>query len=335
MTETPPGPVAPVRPRAAMSSRPERPRIGFALGSGGARGWCHLGAIRALADLGLVPDVVSGCSMGALVGAACAAGRLDALEAWAGSLTATGVLGYIDMRIGGGGLMDGQELGGLLADLGLPDRIEDLALPFGTVATDLATGDEVRFTDGDLLSAVRASLSVPGLFRPQPVGSRLLLDGALVDPVPVALAAHLGAEVIIAIDPNATCGRPFWTPQAPTAPAQTIFARLMQFQMLPAALRSWMAPSPPAAPEVTSDSAEGQGPPPGYFEVVGTAIDIMQVKVLEGRLHAHPPDILLEADLKEIGILELQKAQQAIDHGRAMVEARADDLRKIAESVAV
>lgn len=301
----------------------DRPKIGLALGSGGARGWCHIGAIRELDRIGIRPAVVAGCSMGAIVAAAHAGGRLDALEDWARSLTATSVLGYIDMRLSGGGIVEGQEVARLLTDLGLPDRIEDLDLPFATVATDLATGEEVWFTEGDLATAVRASLSLPGVFSPYPHADRWLLDGALCNPVPVSLATRIGAEQVIAIDPNATGGRPVWPAQIAQSDSQTLMARIAQFEMLPEKLRDWMAAD--AEPE------ESLPRPPTYLEVVNTTLDIMQIKILEERLRSDPPDVFLEADLKHVGILELNRAEEAIDHGRDLVRAQEDALRALAE----
>lgn len=307
-----------------MTGRPASsgaPRIGLALGSGGARGWCHLGVLRGLEDLGIRPAAVAGCSMGAVVGAACAGGRLDALEAWARALSMTGVLGYIDMRLSGGGIVEGAEIARLLHEIGLPERIEDLDMPFGTVATDLESGDEVWFTEGDLATAVRGSLSIPGVFRPYPHGRRWLLDGALCNPVPVTLASRLAVDRVIAVDPNATGARPMWEATPPQPPAQTVLARVAQIELLPEMLRNWF--SAPA------DETGAQRRTPGYLEVVGTAIDIMQVKLLEQRLRADPPDVFLEADLKHIGILDLHRAAEAIDHGRAMVDDHADALRAL------
>jgi len=297
------------------------PRIGLALGSGGARGWCHIGVLRGLEALGIRPAAVAGCSMGAIVGAAYAGGRLDALEEWALGLSMAGVLGYIDMRLSGGGIIEGAEISRLLHEIGLPERIEDLAIPFGTVATDLASGEEVWFTEGDLSTAVRGSLSIPGVFRPYPHEQRWLLDGALCNPVPVSLAARFGVDSVIAVDPNATGGRPMWEATPPQPPSQTVLARVAQIELLPEMLRNWFSAS--------SDETGSHRRTPGYLDVVGTSIDIMQVKLLEQRLRADPPDAFLEADLKHIGILDLHRAAEAIEHGHAMVHGQSDALRAL------
>ncbi|PWR01697.1 patatin [Meridianimarinicoccus roseus] len=307
---------------------PRRPRIGVALGSGGARGWAHLGVLAALAERGIRPDIVTGASMGALVGAAAAGDRLDALEAWCRRLQNATVLRYIDMRIAGGGLVAGQEVARMLRKIGLPDRIEDLPLPFGAVATDLETGAEVALTRGPIAGAVRSSLAIPGVFSPHWHDGRWLLDGALCDPVPVRLARALGAEVVIAIDPNASCGKPLWHAQTPEAPGQTLLSRVGMAEVLPKAWRG-MLPGAEDGAEAEDASTAPSSQPPGYFQVVSTAIDIMQVHILRQRLAQNPPDLLLEADLKHVGILELHRAPEAMEHGRALVDRHATALDRL------
>ena len=161
-------------------------KTGLALGSGGARGWCHVGVLRVLEKNGIEPDVVAGCSMGALVGAAWAAGKLDALEEWGRSLTPSRFLLHMDPALRHGGLMGGKAILDLLKEIGLPERIEDLEKPFIAVATDMETGREVWLQDGDLLDAIRASVSIPGVLSAHKVGSRWMLDGGMISPVPAA-----------------------------------------------------------------------------------------------------------------------------------------------------
>lgn len=298
-----------------MTTRdPSRPRIGVALGSGGARGWAHLGVLSALADRGIYPDIVTGASMGALIGAAAAGGRLDALEAWARRLSNTTVFRYVDMRIAGGGLVGGQEVARLLHKIGLPDRIEDLDVPFGAIATDLATGAEIALTRGALADAVRGSLAIPGVFSPHWHNGYWLLDGGLCDPVPVRLARALGADVVIAVDPNAAGGKPLWQAQGSEPETRTLLERVGMAGILPDAWRGLVAGEP------VDESVAPSPRSPGYFEVISTTLDIMQMHILELQLAQNPPDLLLNADLKHIGILDLHRAPEAIDHGRALVD---------------
>jgi len=178
-----------------------RKKIGLALGGGSARGWSHVGVLRALEEMGIKADVVAGTSAGALVGAAWTLGRLDDFERWLASLEKRDVFGYFDFSLSGG-VLKGQRLFDFFS-VHVEDRpIEDLPLPFGTVATDLETGAEVWLRRGSLQAAIRASVSIPALLKPVQVDGRWCVDGSLSNPVPVSLCRALGAEVVIAVDVN-------------------------------------------------------------------------------------------------------------------------------------
>lgn len=183
------------------SRRIYRPRIGIALGAGSARGWAHIGVLQALKKSGIVPEVVCGTSIGALVGAVYADDRLDELEQWVSSLTWRRVVGFFDVAFSSGLLKGGKLFTFLRAGL-LDKQIEQLKRPFAAVATDLANGREVWFRSGSVADAVRASIATPGLFTPWQDKDRLLVDGALVNPVPVSLARAMEAEFVIAVDLN-------------------------------------------------------------------------------------------------------------------------------------
>ena len=186
------------------------PLIGLALGSGGARGWCHIGVLRGLEELGVRPDVVSGCSMGAVVGAAHASGRLDALEEWALGLTLGRFLKLISVDLAGGGLVDGQVIEDVLAEIGIAGNIEDLPRPFRAVASDMRTGREVWLREGPVGRLVRASAAIPGVFAPVRHDGRWLMDGGMTNPVPVSLARAMGAEIVIAVNPDAHLSGAVW-----------------------------------------------------------------------------------------------------------------------------
>jgi predicted acylesterase/phospholipase RssA len=179
-----------------------QPRIGIALGGGAARGWAHIGVLQALARHGVVPEVVTGASIGALVGAAFAANRLDALDAWVRALSGLDVLKLLDARIAGG-VIEGNRVMQAIERI-LPDLpIETLERPYAAVATDLRTGRPVWLRSGSTIAAVRASCAMPGLMPPRRHEHRWLVDGGLVDPVPVTLCRVLGADVVIAVDISA------------------------------------------------------------------------------------------------------------------------------------
>ena len=175
-----------------------RPVVGLALGGGAARGFAHIGILRTLLAHGIVPDVVVGTSIGAVVGGSYASGHLDTLEEWARSLQVRNILGYLDIRLNGSGLIGGEKLAARLeASIG-KTLIEELPVKFASVATEVRTGHEIWLTHGGLVDALRASYALPGIFSPVLVGDRWLVDGALVDPVPVSAARALGAEIVVA-----------------------------------------------------------------------------------------------------------------------------------------
>lgn len=288
-----------------MAKQKKTVKIGLALGSGGARGYCHIGVLRALADLGIHPDIIAGCSMGALVGAAYAGGRLDALEDWARAMTPRSYLSLVDLNLSGGGLVEGREIMTLLQKLGLPDTIEELDRPFAAVATDLETGREVWLKDGPLSHAVRASVALPGIISPHYHQDKWLLDGGMVNPVPVSLARALGADVIIAVNPNARLDGTLW--RAPQVDQATGLAALQD--RLPEALKAlW-----------PSSNTEDRGAAPGYIEVLSTSIDIMTDHIRRARMAGEPPQVMLSADLSDMSVLDFHLAKKAIEDGKRMV----------------
>src|SRR3979490_3489142 len=178
-----------------------RPGIGLALGGGAARGLAHIGIIRALVAHGIVPNVVVGTSIGAVVGGAYAAGHLDTLEEWARKLQPRNILGYLDIRLNGSGLIGGDKLAAQLESAMGQTSIEELPVKFATVATEVRTGHELWLTHGRMVDAMRASYALPGIFSPVLVGDRWLVDGALVNPVPVSAAGGFGAGTGTAAHP--------------------------------------------------------------------------------------------------------------------------------------
>jgi NTE family protein len=298
-----------------------RDGFGVALGGGGARGWCHIGALRALEEAGLSPGGAAGCSMGALVGAAWAAGKLARLEDWARGLTRAQVLSYVDLGLGQGGLVAGRAVWRILDDLEVPERMEELDRPLIVLATDMETGREIWISDGDLRAAVRASIAIPGVFRPHRIDGRWLLDGGLVNPVPVSAVRALGFRRILGINANARGAQPLWTrPKGgglwPEIAGPGLLARL------PEGLRGLFSAT-------EDDDRREDDAAPDYLQVVSVAIDILTGYLCETRLAADPPDALLEAVLGHIGVLELDRAAEAIDAGRALVEADGAMLRRL------
>ncbi|HZI84703.1 MAG TPA: patatin-like phospholipase family protein, partial [Casimicrobiaceae bacterium] len=186
-----------------------QPRLGLALGSGSARGWAHVGVLRALVEQGIRADVIAGCSMGAIVGAAYAAGRIEQLQAWALALDRKGVFGLIDFGLRGGLIKGDRLLDFFHGQVAAGCQFSELSVPFGAVATDLASGEEVWLREGKVSEAVRASCAVPGLFQPVWRGGSFLVDGSIVNPIPVSLCRAMGADVVIAVDPGSDRIRSF------------------------------------------------------------------------------------------------------------------------------
>ncbi|MCP1585657.1 UNVERIFIED_ORG: NTE family protein [Methylorubrum zatmanii] len=340
MSHFPDGTVEPVVPRFRS------PRIGLALGGGSARGWSHIGVIEGLEEAGIFPEVVAGCSIGAVVGGAYAAGRIGALKAFALSLTRRRVVGLLDPRITGSGLIAGERLRRRLARELDGFRIEDLRLAFASVATELGTGHEVWLSRGPLVEAVRASYAIPGIFPPVALEGRLLMDGTLVNPVPVRLARELGADLVICV--NLACEtrapamviRPerddplFDAPEEPVERAieQTLEAtvrRRGRWALLSGASRRLMGrrrrPEPP--PSVGR-------PSPGVARVMLDAFNITQDRISRARLASEPPDVAIRPLLAEFGQFEFHRAADGIALGRQAVRAALPEIRRMIESAA-
>lgn len=275
-------------------------KVGLALGSGAARGWAHIGVIRALEEAGYKPDIIAGCSIGAFVGAACASGDLDMLEAWVGKLTWQDVLKLLDPSWAGG-LIKGEKLIDFFRQHFLDHDFSALAIPFACVATDLANGREVWLKEGSVAEAVRASIAMPGLFTPVERGDRLLVDGALVNPVPVSLCRSMGADVVIAVDLGTD-----------------LTGRALRREELVAETandRSWL--------QRLRDSI-GLGPSsssaPSMMAVMSSSINIMQSRIARSRLAGEPADVLLTPMLSSLGLMDYHRGNEAIAEGRAAVE---------------
>ncbi len=328
-----------------------RPKLGLVLGAGAARGWSHIGALRALDRLGVQPDVIVGCSSGALVAASYANGRLDTLESFAKTLTWRGVLGYFDLTWKGGGLIEGKWLVDFFREHIGDVSIEEAPIPFGAVATELKTGRETWLTRGSLVDAVRASISLPGLVTPIQLGGQWLVDGALVNPVPVSLCRALGADVIIAISMQGdlvTNGRAHRLREADVVPDTEVagpaeaHSSWLAWLGVPfsgwgsagasAAIRSEAGPklTEPAteAPVLSAGaSAEAAGARPGYFDVIGDSFFTVQNFVSRVRLAADPVDLLIAPQLHDFGVLDFHRGSEAMEAGEAAVEAQAGKIR--------
>lgn len=277
-----------------------QPIIGLALGSGAAKGWAHIGVIRALIDNGYEPRVVAGSSIGAVVGAVYVNNQLDALEQWARELTAKRKFLFVDFRPRSGGLVSGKRLMKLLSDHIGPINIQDCPMPFGAVATSYDAGREIWLRHGPVVKAVRASMAIPGVFSPVFLRNQWLLDGGLSNPVPVSLARALGADIVLAVDLNGDNS-------ATSTPAKAAEERTAdQGQAAAISLSPGLEVGEPPAPPSTANS---------FFR----AITIMSHRLARGRLASDPPDVVIAPQLGHMSGMEFENAAAAIDEGYASV----------------
>jgi NTE family protein len=296
-------------------------RIGLALGGGSARGWAHIGVIRALTDAGIEPDIVCGTSVGALVGAAYVGGELDRLEDWVRSLRLQTVVSFLDFSLNGG-LIKGDKLIDFFRSHFVDRDIHELARPFGAVATDLRRGREVWLRDGRVTDAVRASIALPGLFTPVQRDGSWLVDGGLVNPVPVSLCRAMGADLLIAVDLNSDLlGRHLKPrPQAAKATGKRAPAEPDSLtDVVMARIQSGMS-------QLGINHHDGSEPP-AMLDVLASSINIMQVLITRSRLAGEPADVLVAPQLAELGLMEFHRAATAIDAGRRAVEVALPALR--------
>ena len=303
-----------------------RPVIGLALGGGAARGFAHIGIVRTLAAHGIVPNVVVGTSIGAVVGGAYAAGHLDTLEEWARSLQPRTVLSYLDIRLNGSGLIGGAKLAAELETALGKSLIEELPVKFATVATEVRTGHEIWLTHGPMVDAMRASYALPGIFSPVLVGDRWLVDGALVNPVPVSAARALGAEIVIAANLSSDV----------FAHSTTIYshggAPGVSVSVMPEAAE----PEPRRRGIGKFFSAErtmkreffGGGGRPGISSVMVDAFNIMQDRITRARLAGDPPDLLISPRVGKIGWFDFHRADDLIAHGVKAAERAIDSIQE-------
>ena len=304
-----------------------RPVIGLALGGGAARGFAHIGIVRTLIAHGIVPNVVVGTSIGAVVGGAYASGHLDTLEEWALSLQPRNILGYLDIRLNGSGLIGGDKLAAQLEAAIGQTLIEELPLKFATVATEVRTGHEIWLTHGRVVDAMRASYALPGIFSPVLVGDRWLVDGALVNPVPVSAARAFGAEIVIAANLSSDV----------FAHSTTIYAHGPSAEVSVAVVpEAVIEPAPPKrgfgkffSPERTMKREFfGSGGRPGISTVMVDAFNIMQDRITRARLAGDPPDMLISPRVGQIGWFDFHRAGDLIAYGARAAERAIDSIQE-------
>jgi len=295
-------------------------KIGLALGAGSARGWAHIGVLRALAAAGIHPDIVAGTSIGAVVGGCHVAGELDALEEFARDLTRRKVLGFLDFNFTGSGLIHGQRLREVIEARLKGVAIETLAKRFVAVATEIGTGHETWLARGHLGDAMRASYALPGIFKPVNIEGRWLFDGALVNPIPVSVCRALGARYVIAVNVNSDAGHGTVVPDLEALPPP--------------------APPPPEDQGLLARNGRAMkkmlqrqffGPAdngPGISTVMVQAFNIVQDRIARSRLAGDPPDVMILPRLPPVGLFDFHRADEMIECGVAAVQREVDHIKQ-------
>jgi NTE family protein len=301
----------------------DRPSIGLVLGGGAARGFAHIGVLRSLEAHGIRPDVIAGTSIGAIVGTLYAAGHLDAFEAWCLQLTRRRVLGYLDFTIGGSGLLSGNRLGKRLEEALGDLTFADLPLRFAAIATEIRTGHEIWLTRGRLCEAIAASYALPGIFPPKRIGGRWLIDGALVNPLPVSAARALGARFVIAVNLNAdNFGR--GTVIQDHGPDADDDARRAAVETRRGGIFG--------NGRATHRHFLGRHDRPGLSTVMVEAFQIMQDRITRSRMAGDPADVMISPRLARTSLFDFHRAKEIIAAGADATEKSID---QIVETMAI
>lgn len=302
-----------------------KPKIGLALGGGAARGWAHIGVIKTLKQAGLEPDIIAGTSIGAVAGGCYAANKIEPLEEFACSLTRRSIFGFLDFNFGGSGLITGQRLCDRLDGHLDQILIQDLPHKYVAVATEFGTGHEVWLSKGRLVDAMRASYALPGIFRPVKINGRWLMDGALVNPIPVSVCRALGARVVIAVNLNwDVFGKGAIIPnheaidEAEEAVAETPLKGV----------------NGKAATRLLHRQFFGrQGGEPSISAVMMDAFNIIQDRIARARLAGDPPDITIMPRMSDIKLFDFYQAEKAIQLGAEAAEKQLDDISQIVSAL--
>lgn len=301
--------------------------IGLALGSGAAKGWAHIGVLKGLANEGIYPDKVAGCSVGALVGAAYANDSLAELEEWVRGFSSWDILRLMDLSWRKGGLLGGDKIFDVIQRRFGNLDIQDLSIPFTAIAADLYSGQEIWFNRGNLRQAVRASCSMPGLLSPVKQGERWLIDGAVVNPVPVSVARSMGVDIVIAVDLN--CDRKKIIKTLPVNVSSDNSMQMVttdphketKFMDLLAKGRDYISHLSKTFGLNNND--------PSMLAVMSQSMDILQQRHKRARLMGDPPDVLITPQVGDIGSMEFHRADEAISIGQEAVELNIEQIMRV------
>lgn len=303
----------------ALNKERTGPKIGLVLGSGASRGWSHIGVIKALLKEGIEPDIVCGTSVGAMIGACYLAGNLQKLERWVLDSTRKDVLKFFNVKWSQSGFVDSKQLEKFLHEnvAGRDVQIESLSKPYAAIATNLYNGREVWFKKGNLVHAVTASMALPGLFPAVKDDNQWLVDGGLVDPVPVSVCRAMGADIVIAINLNSDIVGKRTTKKVEQKPLDK-----------KGVLHNLKKTTKEVSNNIFNDSDKDEETP-GSFVSITNSINIVQDRITRSRLAGDPAEVVISPKLARIGMLEFHRAAEAIEEGQKCVQNRLDEIRKV------
>ncbi|MES9952351.1 MAG: patatin-like phospholipase RssA [Candidatus Thiodiazotropha sp. 6PLUC2] len=305
-------------------------KIGLALGSGAARGWSHIGIIKGLAELGIKPEIVCGSSIGALVGAAYAADKLDLMESWSRSLTWKEIIRFLDPSLIGGGFIQGEKLTEFVNEHIEEVEFHQLKRELGIVATELESGREVWFRSGPVMEAVRASISLPGLFTPLRHNGRWLVDGGLANPVPVSLCRAMGADLVIAVNLNGDILGKHFKRSSEKNEERKLEPDLSKEGDLISRVTAQVKNSLGVGKRDLIARLFGvERETPGLYDVLASSINIMQDRITRSRMAGDPPDVILTPRMSKLGLMEFDKADLGIAEGLREVERMRPSLEQV------
>jgi NTE family protein len=302
-------------------------KLGLALGSGSARGWAHIGVIQCLQEAGISIDIVCGTSIGALVGGALAGNFLDGLEKMVRSLTWSDIIGFMDLLFPRSGFIEGDRITNHFRKNFSDANIEELAIPFAAVATDIMTGREIWLQEGSLMDAVRASISMPGIFTPCKYKDHVLVDGGLVNPVPVSLCRAMGADIVIAVNLNSDLiGLPRYINRGKQKNKNSKAGKKEPGKFTKFLNKNFLPTGKGAQQKVLEDDHS-------IFNVIAASLNIMQDRMTKQRLAGDPPDMLISPRLAQVGLLEFNRAAEVIEEGRRTMALMIPQLTAIMEDM--
>ena len=309
-----------------------RKTVALVLGSGSSRGWAHIGVIEALKAENIPIDYVAGCSIGSYIGALYASGSLKSLKDFVLKMDGKKIFSYFDVVFPRSGLLDGtkklKELFSIHTDVA---DFSELKIPVLMVATDLVSGKKVVLKSGNILSALRATTSIPGLFAPVKVKDRWLVDGGLVDPVPVGVARALEADVVIAVDLNSGVASHKKPQQQPKPAAKKSGDSPTYKSELLKKMADYYEHAETSFTSKISELLHRESSTPDIIETVMTSINIMQERITRINLAVEPPDVLIQPRLGQLKMMDFDQVEQTIEEGYIGVKEKIADIKKLLE----